>query len=130
MGIQVEEIAQVQGVDVLLIGPWDLGNNIGRPVVGAAFHEDLLAAMERIRKAATDNGKKVGVYCTSGESAKKYAEQGFHMVRIPGQISEPSTCLTLASRSRLSQTLLLCPHPLRVRWIPPVTKPFDAAHMQ
>ena len=69
---------------MLLVGPWDLGNNIGRPVVGAEFHEDLVAAIERIRKAATDNGKKAGVYSISGESAKKYAAQGFHMVRRPG----------------------------------------------
>ena len=77
---QVEEIAQVPGIDVLFIGPWDLGNNIGRPVLGA-FHDDLNAAIDRIFKAAVDHGKRVGIYCTGGEPAKKYADQGFHMVR-------------------------------------------------
>ena len=76
---QVEEIAQVPGIDVLFIGPWDLGNNIGRPVLGA-FHDDLNAAIDRIFKAAVDNGKRVGIYCTGGEPARKYADQGFHMV--------------------------------------------------
>ena len=76
---QVEEIARVPGIDVLFIGPWDLGNNIGRPVLGA-FHDDLNAAIDRIFKAAVDNGKRVGIYCTGGEPAKKYADQGFHMV--------------------------------------------------
>lgn len=76
---QVEEIAKVPGIDVLFVGPWDLGNNIGRPVLGA-FHDDLNAAIERIRKAAVDNGKKTGIYCAGGEFAKKYADQGFHMV--------------------------------------------------
>lgn len=79
---QVEEIAQVPGIDVLFIGPWDLGNNIGRPVLGA-FHDDLNTAIDRIFKAAVDNGKRVGIYCTGGEAAKKYADQGFHMVRLP-----------------------------------------------
>lgn len=65
---------------MLLVGPWDLGNNIGRPVRGD-FHPDLVAAIERIRKAAVDNGKRAGIYSADGESAKKYAEQGFHMVR-------------------------------------------------
>ncbi|EDN03969.1 hypothetical protein HCAG_01834 [Histoplasma mississippiense (nom. inval.)] len=74
----VEEIAKVPGVDVLLVGPWDLGNNISRPVMGD-FHPDLVAAIERIRKAAVDNGKKAGIYSADGDSASKYAEQGFHM---------------------------------------------------
>lgn len=78
--IQVEAIAKVPGIDVLFVGPWDLGNNIGRPVIGA-FHDDLSAAIERIRKAAAGNGKRSGIYCISAQSAKKYAEQGFHMVR-------------------------------------------------
>ncbi|KAK2811076.1 hypothetical protein FQN50_002411 [Emmonsiellopsis sp. PD_5] len=89
----VEEIAKVPGVDVLLIGPWDLGNNLGRPVTGD-FHPDLVAAIERIRKAAVDNGKKAGIYCTSGESAKKYAEQGFHMISVCADVVALPTHLT------------------------------------
>lgn len=87
---QVEEIAQVPGIDVLFVGPWDLGNNIGRPVLTAEFHPDLEVAIERIRKAATDNGKKAGIYCPSGEFAKKYIDQGFNMVR---PVLYPSICL-------------------------------------
>ncbi|EZF32872.1 2-dehydro-3,6-dideoxy-6-sulfogluconate aldolase [Trichophyton mentagrophytes] len=83
----VEEIAQVPGVDVLLVGPWDLGNNIGRPVVTAEFHPDLEIAISRIRKAATDNGKKAGIYCPSGELAKKYIDQGFHMVSVISDVT-------------------------------------------
>lgn len=77
---QVDEIAKVPGIDVLFIGPWDLGNNIGRPVIGE-FHEDLNAAIDRIYKAAVSNGKRAGIYCAGGAAAKKYADQGFHMVR-------------------------------------------------
>jgi 4-hydroxy-2-oxoheptanedioate aldolase len=69
----------VPGVDVLFVGPWDLGNNIGRPIIDG-FHPDLVAAIERIRKAAADNGKKSGIYCSDGASAKTYADQGFDMV--------------------------------------------------
>lgn len=75
----MEEIAKIPGIDVLFVGPWDLGNNIGRPVMGE-FHDDLNAAIERIRKAAVDYGKKAGIYCVGGAPAKKYAAQGFHMV--------------------------------------------------
>jgi 4-hydroxy-2-oxoheptanedioate aldolase len=64
---------------VLFVGPWDLGNNIGRPVEGA-FHDDLNTAIERIRKAVIESRKRVGIYCPGGEAARKYSEQGFHMV--------------------------------------------------
>ncbi|EEH46749.2 uncharacterized protein PADG_02847 [Paracoccidioides brasiliensis Pb18] len=89
----VEEIAKVPGVDVLLVGPWDLGNNIGRPVTGD-FHPDLVAAIERIRKAAIGNGKRAGIFCVSGESAKKYAEQGFQMISVIADVTALSTQLT------------------------------------
>ncbi|PGH21534.1 hypothetical protein AJ80_03202 [Polytolypa hystricis UAMH7299] len=92
----VEEIAQVPGIDVLLIGPWDLGNNIGRPVVTGEFHPDLVAAIERIRKAAVDNGKRAGIYCIGGEAAKKYAEQGFHMISVVADVVAIPTYLTNA----------------------------------
>jgi 4-hydroxy-2-oxoheptanedioate aldolase len=76
---QVDAIAKVEGIDVLLIGPYDLGNNIGHPVTGD-FAPEVLTAMETIRKAAANAGKKSGIYATSGEQARSYADQGFNMV--------------------------------------------------
>ena len=76
----VDAIANVDGIDLLFVGPWDLGNNIGHPVTGD-FAPELKAAIEKVRIAAQKAGKKSGVYATSGEAAKKYADQGFQMVR-------------------------------------------------
>ncbi|WEW55792.1 2-keto-3-deoxy-L-rhamnonate aldolase RhmA [Emydomyces testavorans] len=95
--IKVEEIAQVPGIDVLLIGPFDLGNNIGRPVL-AEFHPDLEAAIERIREAAVNNGKRAGIYSPNGEMAKRFAGQGFHMISVTSDVSAISAHL----RSSLS----------------------------
>ncbi|KAF2002927.1 Phosphoenolpyruvate/pyruvate domain-containing protein [Amniculicola lignicola CBS 123094] len=75
-------IAAIPGVDCLLIGPFDLGNNIGHPILGDGMHEELKEAIERIKEAAHAEGKKVGIYCTSGEQAREYAEKGFDMVSI------------------------------------------------
>lgn len=69
----------MDGIDVLLVGPYDLGNNIGHPVTGD-FAPELKAAMERIRTAAANAGKKSGIYATSGDQARAYADQGFDMV--------------------------------------------------
>jgi len=77
----VEEIAKVDGIDVLFIGPWDLGNNIGHPVQGD-FSPELKAAIARILKAAQDAGKHSGIYCPSGEVARRYADEGFQMISV------------------------------------------------
>jgi 4-hydroxy-2-oxoheptanedioate aldolase len=77
--VQVDEIARVDGIDVLLIGPYDLGNNIGHPVLGD-FDPELKEAIAKILKAAHGAGKKAGIYATSGEQARMYADQGFNMV--------------------------------------------------
>lgn len=75
----VETIAAVAGIDLLFVGPFDLGNNIGHPITGGNMHDDLHAAIEKIFKAAKGAGKKAGIFCTSGEQSKKYAD----MVRFP-----------------------------------------------
>lgn len=36
----VENIAAVEGVDVLFVGPFDLGNNIGRPIEAGVMHQE------------------------------------------------------------------------------------------
>jgi 4-hydroxy-2-oxoheptanedioate aldolase len=78
----VDAIAAVPGVDVLFVGPFDLGNNIGHPIIDGKMHENLHAAIANILKAANAAGKKAGIFCTSGEQAKGYADQGFHMISV------------------------------------------------
>jgi len=75
----VDAIAAVEGVDVLLIGPFDLGNNIGHPII-EAMDQELKDAIAKIHAAAGKAGKRTGIYCTSGEQAREYADAGFHMI--------------------------------------------------
>lgn len=77
----VREIAAIPGVDCLLIGPFDLGNNIGRPILGE-MHQDLKDAIEKIKEAAHAEGKKVGIYCTDGQQARGYTERGFDFISV------------------------------------------------
>ncbi|KAF2761530.1 HpcH/HpaI aldolase/citrate lyase family protein [Pseudovirgaria hyperparasitica] len=79
----VETIAAIPGVDVLLIGPFDLGNNIGRPILTAGeMHVELTDAIQRIHVAAGKAGKRTGIYCTSGQQAREFADRGFHMISV------------------------------------------------
>lgn len=76
----VDEIAAVPGVDCLLIGPFDLGNNIGHPVLNGVMHDELKSAIDKIHEAAKKAGKTTGIYCTSGEQAREFADKGFNMI--------------------------------------------------
>ena len=75
----VAAIAATPGIDVLFIGPFDLGNNIGHPITSAKLDEELVQAINKIREAAETAGKSTGIYCNSGEQAREYADQGFNM---------------------------------------------------
>lgn len=77
----VREIAAIPGVDCLLIGPFDLGNNIGRPILGE-MHQELKDAIERIKDAAHAEGKKVGIYCADGQQAQGYVQRGFDFISV------------------------------------------------
>lgn len=78
----VDDIAAVPGVDCLLIGPFDLGNNIGRPIMDGTMHEELKAAIEKIHGAAKKAGIRTGIYCTSGEQAREFADRDFHFISV------------------------------------------------
>ena len=64
----------------MFVGPYDLGNNLLHPMGPSGPDEELQAAIEAIRKAASAAGKKTGIYTSSGDQARKYADQGFNMV--------------------------------------------------
>ena len=80
----VEEIAAVEGLDVLWIGHNDLTNSIGIP--GQFDHPDYLRAIDRFLQACTNNGKAPGVMSTGADEARAQLEQGFRCVAYWGDI--------------------------------------------
>ncbi|CEJ91928.1 hypothetical protein VHEMI07610 [[Torrubiella] hemipterigena] len=78
----VDEIAAVDGIDVVFIGISDLANNIGHPIIDGAVSEELKVAIAKILEAGHRAGKKVGIYCSTGEQGKAAADQGFDMISM------------------------------------------------
>jgi 4-hydroxy-2-oxoheptanedioate aldolase len=76
----VEEIASL--VDVVFIGPFDLGNNIGHPIINGKMDPQLNSAIEKILAAAQKTGTKSGIYCSTAQQAKHYADMGFDMISV------------------------------------------------
>ncbi|KAL9132175.1 MAG: hypothetical protein Q9175_006592 [Cornicularia normoerica] len=79
---EVDAIAKVPGIDVLFVGPFDLGNNIGHSIIDGTIHDDLKEAIAKIQRAAKENEKSSGIYATSGDQAREFADQGFNMVSV------------------------------------------------
>jgi len=74
----IEEIASIDGIDGIFIGPYDLSIALDIP---AQFSDPkFLAAIDRIFKACKSAGKFVLIYSGSVDSAKKYLKDGFNGV--------------------------------------------------
>jgi 4-hydroxy-2-oxoheptanedioate aldolase len=77
---QVGEIAALDGVDVLFVGPQDLSFNLGVPfdLTAPAY----LAAVERVRAAAGRHGKACGLLVGDGAAAAQRLAEGWRFVAI------------------------------------------------
>jgi 4-hydroxy-2-oxoheptanedioate aldolase len=87
----VEEIAAVDGIEVLFIGPYDLSLTLGYPPPSPDPHPDVEKVIQQILKVAHDKGKKCAIYCSSGAQSFKRAQEGFDMINVTsdsGAISE------------------------------------------
>ena len=77
---QVDQIAAIDGVDVLFVGPQDLSHNLGVPfqLQSPAY----LAAVERVRGAAERHGKACGLLVGDGAAAAARHAEGWRFVAI------------------------------------------------
>lgn len=75
---QIEEIAALNGVDGIFVGPCDLSISLGIPL---EFTNPILTeAIERILKACKNKGKESIIFCSSVENAKIWLEKGFDSI--------------------------------------------------
>ncbi len=71
----VDEIAAVDGVDVVWLGHFDLTNSMGIPE--QFDHPDYLAAVDRIVAAAKRHGKAAGMMAGNETWGRDYLDKGF-----------------------------------------------------
>jgi 4-hydroxy-2-oxoheptanedioate aldolase len=74
------EIAAVEGVDVLFVGPGDLSTNMRAMGNPSAVH--VQEAIEAARTAAAKAGKAAGILAPVKADADRYLEGGFTMVAV------------------------------------------------
>lgn len=74
----IEEIVNIEGVDGIFIGPYDLSIGMGKP---AQFDDPaFLKAISRVLKACKAAGKFSFIYTGSNIMAKQYLADGFNAV--------------------------------------------------
>jgi len=74
------EIAGLDGVDVLFVGPADLSHSLGTP--GQFDHPRYLAALEAVVRATERAGRAAGILLRSAADAERHVELGFRFVGL------------------------------------------------
>lgn len=74
----IERIVEIDGIDGIFIGPYDLSIALGIP--GQFKDEKFLTSIDRIVNACKGVNKPVFIFSTSTDDAKKYLEIGFDSI--------------------------------------------------
>jgi 2-keto-3-deoxy-L-rhamnonate aldolase RhmA len=82
---EADEIAAIDGVDVLFVGPADLTHSLRIP--GQFEHADYLAALDRVAAACRANGKAAGILIYDTALVPRLLEIGFTFIGIGADAS-------------------------------------------
>ena len=74
----IESIVQVQGLDAVLVGPYDLSASMGLP--GQVGHPEVKAAIQHVAEVCKQAGMPVGIFGMTVEAVQPYIEQGFKFI--------------------------------------------------
>lgn len=80
-----EEIAAIDGIDVLFVGTSDLSFSMGYR--GNLSHPEVLKAAERVRDAAHRHGKACGRPVGVPESVQRFASEGFQFFHAASDLT-------------------------------------------
>ena len=77
---RVHELAAVEGVDVLFIGPYDLSMSMGIP--GQVDAPDMQRCIAEVLAACRESGKVPGIFGIAPEKVRQYIGMGFTFVGV------------------------------------------------
>ncbi|OBJ80845.1 HpcH/HpaI aldolase family protein [Mycobacterium colombiense] len=81
----IHEICAVDGLTGIYVGPADLAISLGAGAVGATRHPDVLDAIVRIHRAASDAGLLTGIHAGDGKTGHAMAQLGFGMITLAAE---------------------------------------------
>ncbi|KAJ7214448.1 Pyruvate/Phosphoenolpyruvate kinase-like domain-containing protein [Mycena pura] len=89
----VREIAAVDGIDVLFIGPYDLSISLGYPAPAPDPHPAVEKEIQHIKEEVHKAGKKCAIYCITGAQAARRAAEGFDMINVISDVGAMSSAI-------------------------------------
>jgi 4-hydroxy-2-oxoheptanedioate aldolase len=78
----MDQIARVRGLDMLYVGPSDLGLALGREAKQNQTDPIVMEAIDKILATAKHFGRFAGMHCSSAEYAMQMIEKGFDFVTV------------------------------------------------
>jgi 4-hydroxy-2-oxoheptanedioate aldolase len=78
----LDAIAAVEGLDMLYVGPSDLGLSLGRAVKADQTDPVVVEAIDKVLAAAKRHGRQAGIFCRSVAYARAMAAKGFDLVTV------------------------------------------------
>jgi 4-hydroxy-2-oxoheptanedioate aldolase len=96
----VAAIASVKGLDVVFIGPTDLGLSLGREARADQTDPVVVKAIEEILAATKTAGKRAAIYCKSVDYAKAMIAKGFDFVVVTSDEALLSSGAAVAAQFR------------------------------
>lgn len=80
-GVQsVGSIVEVEGIDAILVGPFDLSGSLG--VLGQIDHPDVGTAIEAVTRHCEGAGVTLGIFAVDAAYARDAIAQGFSLIAL------------------------------------------------
>lgn len=81
----IDEILAVQGVDAVLIGPYDLSGSL--QTLGDIQQPEVMDAIQSVLQACQLKHMPVGIFCATPEQATRWNKQGLTLVAIGADVT-------------------------------------------
>ena len=76
----IDDIAQIAGVDAVLIGPYDLSASLGH--TGEIAHANVQAAIKKISQGCKNHNTCLGIFGVCAEDVEPYKAMGFSLLTV------------------------------------------------
>lgn len=76
----IEDIAELDAVDTILIGPYDLSASLGH--MGEITHPALQSAIQDVVKACSNQSTQLGIFGVNAENVAPYKTMGFTLLTV------------------------------------------------
>jgi len=74
----IESIVQIEGLDGIMLGPYDLSASIGK--MGEINDPEVTEAIDRIHEACKSAGIAIGYFGVSAEAVRPYQQKGYNLI--------------------------------------------------